>query len=102
MNRMAAMHPHFLRLPGDNYLEGTTLEDWYDWKKTIGPVVDRPGHQAPWFYWSTDGLGLLEFLARGISCLEAYRYIYSQLRVATDSKKILMAFGDGRIGILTG
>jgi alpha-L-arabinofuranosidase len=62
MNRMAAMHPHFLRLPGGNYLEGTTLEDWYDWKKTIGPVVDRPGHQAPWFYWSTDGLGLLEFL----------------------------------------
>jgi alpha-N-arabinofuranosidase len=62
MNRMTAMHPHFLRLPGGNYLEGTRLEDWYDWKKTIGPVVDRPGHQAPWFYWSTDGLGLLEFL----------------------------------------
>ncbi len=62
MNRMAAMHPKFLRLPGGNYLEGSTLKDWYDWKKTIGPLVDRPGHQAPWFYWSTDGLGLLEFL----------------------------------------
>ena len=62
MNRMAAMHPHFLRLPGGNYLEGMTLADWYDWKKTIGPVVDRPGHPGPWFYWSTDGLGLLEFL----------------------------------------
>jgi alpha-N-arabinofuranosidase len=62
MGRMAAMHPHFLRLPGGNYLEGVTLEDWYDWKKTIGPVVDRPGHQGPWGYWSTDGLGLLEFL----------------------------------------
>jgi alpha-L-arabinofuranosidase len=62
MNLMAAMHPHFLRLPGGNYLEGDTLADWYDWKKTIGPRVDRPGHQAPWSYWSTDGLGLLEFL----------------------------------------
>jgi alpha-L-arabinofuranosidase len=59
---MAAMHPHFLRLPGGNYLEGDTLADWYDWKKTIGPRVNRPGHQAPWSYWSTDGLGLLEFL----------------------------------------
>lgn len=62
MERMAAMHPHFLRMPGGNYLEGNKLEDWYDWKKTIGPLVDRPGHQGPWGYWSTDGLGLLEFL----------------------------------------
>ena len=62
MKRMAAMHPKFLRLPGGNYLEGMALDDWYDWKKTIGPLLDRPGHQGPWFYWSTDGLGLLEFL----------------------------------------
>jgi alpha-L-arabinofuranosidase len=62
INRMAAMHPKFLRLPGGNYLEGMTVEDRFDWKKTIGPLVDRPGHQGPWFYWSTDGLGLLEFL----------------------------------------
>ena len=62
MERMAAMHPTFLRLPGGNYLEGLTPEDRFDWKKTIGPVIDRPGHQGPWFYWSTDGLGLLEFL----------------------------------------
>jgi hypothetical protein len=37
-----------------------------------------------------------------ISSLEAYRYIYSQLRMATDFKKILMVFGDGRVGMLTG
>ena len=40
----------------------TRIVDRFDWKKTIGPLVDRPGHQAPWTYWSTDGLGLLEFL----------------------------------------
>jgi alpha-N-arabinofuranosidase len=62
MEMMAAMHPHFLRLPGGNYLEGDTLNDWYNWPKTIGPLVDRPGHMAPWTYWSTDGMGLLEFL----------------------------------------
>ncbi len=62
MEKMAAMHPKFVRLPGGNYLEGDRLEDWYNWHKTIGPLVDRPGHQAPWSYWSTDGLGLLEFL----------------------------------------
>ncbi len=62
MERMAALHPNFLRLPGGNYLEGDTLKDWYNWKQTIGPLVDRPGHQAPWTYWSTDGMGLLEFL----------------------------------------
>ncbi len=62
MEKLAAMHPRFVRLPGGNYLEGDSLADWYDWKKTIGPIVDRPGHQAPWTYWSTDGLGLLEFL----------------------------------------
>ena len=62
MEKMAGLHPHFLRLPGGNYLEGDTLKDWYNFKETIGPLVDRPGHQAPWTYWSTDGMGLLEFL----------------------------------------
>src|SRR5713101_1635945 len=45
---------------------------------------------------------LVVISAEGISCLEAYRYIYSQLRMATDFKKILMVFGDGRVGMLTG
>ena len=61
MEKLAAMHPQFLRFPGGNFLEGDHLADWYDWKKTIGPRVDRPGHPSPWNYWSTDGLGLLEF-----------------------------------------
>jgi len=34
--------------------------------------------------------------------LEAYRCIYSQLRPATDFKKILIVFGDGHVGMLTG
>ena len=62
MEKMEGLHPHFLRLPGGNYLEGDQLKDWYNFKETIGPLVDRPGHQAPWTYWSSDGMGLLEFL----------------------------------------
>lgn len=45
---------------------------------------------------------LVVISAGGIACLEAYRYIYSQLRMATDFKKILMVFGDGRVGTLAG
>jgi hypothetical protein len=37
-----------------------------------------------------------------ISCLEVYRYIYSQLRTAAGYKKILMVFDDGSVGMLTG
>src|ERR1035437_922376 len=62
MEMMAAMHPAFLRFPGGNYLEGNTISERFDWKKTIGPLVDRPGHASPWRYHSTDGMGLLEFL----------------------------------------
>jgi alpha-N-arabinofuranosidase len=62
MELLAAMHPAFLRLPGGNYLEGNTIDERFDWKKTIGPVEKRPGHRSPWGYWSTDGLGLLEFM----------------------------------------
>ena len=39
--------------------------------------------------------------ARGSACLEAYRYIYSQLRMATEFKKILMMFSDERLDPLT-
>lgn len=39
--------------------------------------------------------------AGGISGLEAYRYICSQLRRATNFKKVLMVSGDGRVGLLT-
>ena len=62
MEKMAAMHPHFLRLPGGNYLEGDHIADRFEWKKTIGPWVERPTHPSPWRYRSSDGMGLLEFL----------------------------------------
>jgi alpha-N-arabinofuranosidase len=62
MEKLAAMHPTFLRFPGGNYLEGNHIKDRFQWKKTIGPLVDRPTHPSPWSYLSSDGMGLLEFL----------------------------------------
>ena len=61
MEMMAEMHPKFLRFPGGNYLEGNNFANRFDWKQTIGNPDERPGHQSPWGYRSTDGLGLLEF-----------------------------------------
>jgi alpha-L-arabinofuranosidase len=62
MEMLAGLHPAFLRYPGGNYLEGDHINERYEWKKTIGPLVDRPTHPSPWNYHSSDGLGLLEFL----------------------------------------
>ncbi len=62
MEKLAAMKPAFLRFPGGNYLEGDHINERFEWKKTIGPLVDRPTHMSPWGYRSTDGMGLLEFL----------------------------------------
>lgn len=62
MQMMVDMHPKFLRFPGGNYLEGDTIADRFPWKKTLGPIEDRPGHPCPWGYRSSDGMGLLEFL----------------------------------------
>jgi alpha-L-arabinofuranosidase len=62
MEMMAGLKPTFLRFPGGNYLEGDYFPQRFEWKKTIGPVENRPGHRSPWNYWSTDGMGLMEFL----------------------------------------
>jgi alpha-L-arabinofuranosidase len=57
------MRPKILRFPGGNYVEGSTLATRWDWKTTIGPVWERPGHEnTAWGYFSDDGLGLLEYL----------------------------------------
>jgi alpha-N-arabinofuranosidase len=62
MQMLVDLNPKFLRFPGGNYVEGDTIETRFDWKKTIGPIEERHGHQCPWGYRSTDGMGLLEFL----------------------------------------
>ena len=61
---LADLHPSFLRFPGGCYVEGTdALENAFQWKKTIGPIELRNGHQnVNWGYRSSDGLGFDEYL----------------------------------------
>jgi alpha-N-arabinofuranosidase len=64
MQLLGDMKPKFLRFPGGNYLEGGTIATRFNWKNTIGDISQRPGHMNDaWGYWSSDGMGLLEFLA---------------------------------------
>lgn len=62
MQLLDDMHPAYLRFPGGNYIEGSNFANRFNWKTMVGPWEERPGHQSPWGYRSSDGLGLLEFL----------------------------------------
>jgi alpha-L-arabinofuranosidase len=63
MQKLVAMQPAVFRVPGGNYLEGNDYSTRFQWSNTIGPVQDRPGHfNSAWGYWSTDGMGLDEYL----------------------------------------
>ena len=59
---LADLKPAFLRFPGGCVVEGATMENRWQWKKTIGPIHERPGHWSLWGYRNTDGLGYHEFL----------------------------------------
>ncbi len=62
MQKLADMQPGFLRFPGGNYLEGSSIANRFPWKETLGDLTQRPGHPSCWGYRSSDGMGLLEFL----------------------------------------
>ena len=63
MELLAAIKPQFLRFPGGNYLEGNSFDTRFNWKNTISPIEERPGHMDDaWGYWSSDGMGLLDYL----------------------------------------
>ena len=62
MTLMAGLHPAFIRLPGGNYVEGSTFDTRFNWKQMIGPADQRPGHTGCWGYRSSDGFGLPQYL----------------------------------------
>ncbi|RZB47630.1 Alpha-L-arabinofuranosidase 1 isoform D [Glycine soja] len=60
---VADLKPKFLRFPGGCYVEGNYLRNRFQWKDTIGPWEERPGHLGDvWNYWSDDGIGFFEYL----------------------------------------
>jgi alpha-L-arabinofuranosidase len=57
------MAPAFVRFPGGCFVEGDRIANAFRWKRTIGPLEARPGHDSgKWGYRSSDGLGYHEYL----------------------------------------
>ena len=58
--KLAALHPRFMRFPGGCYIEGGNR---YQWRHTVGPVEERLGiYNSHWGYPVTNGMGFHEFL----------------------------------------
>src|SRR5690606_3776146 len=68
---LADMDPGFLRFPGGCIVEGRTLAERYQWKKTVGPVADREilfnrwntefSHRSTPDYFQSFGIGFFEY-----------------------------------------
>ncbi|MFS2921636.1 alpha-L-arabinofuranosidase C-terminal domain-containing protein [Bacteroides sp. 90-K9/2] len=68
---LADIHPGVFRFPGGCIVEGTDLDTRYDWKKSLGPVENRPLNENRWQYTFTHrffpdyyqsyGLGFYEY-----------------------------------------
>lgn len=59
---LEGLKPGFVRFPGGCVVEGINMQNAYHWKKTIGPIEDRPGHWSLWGYRWSDGMGYHEYL----------------------------------------
>lgn len=61
---LADMNPTFMRFPGGCFVEGQLSPDnAFRWKRTIGPIEQREGHQnVNWGYRTSDGIGYHEYL----------------------------------------
>ncbi len=62
VEKLKNMHPGFMRFPGGCIVEGFTMETAMFFRKTIGPVWERPSFWLLWHYRSTNGLGFHEYL----------------------------------------
>ncbi|HEY6899361.1 MAG TPA: alpha-L-arabinofuranosidase, partial [Puia sp.] len=68
---LADLRPGFIRFPGGCIVEGRTLEQRYQWKKTVGKVEDRKlivnrwntefAHRPTPDYYQSFGLGFFEY-----------------------------------------
>lgn len=63
---LAEMRPKFVRFPGgclvhDGSLDENDRDSMYRWKKTIGPVENRPARRNNWNYNQSLGLGFYEY-----------------------------------------
>ena len=61
-NMLSALRPAFVRFPGGCWVEGEELKTSYRWKETVGDLSHRHNQWNLWQYYSTHGLGYLEYL----------------------------------------
>jgi alpha-L-arabinofuranosidase len=59
---LADLHPAFIRWPGGCIVEGISLVNRVEWKKTLGDPIFRTGQYDTWGYRNTYGFGYHEFL----------------------------------------
>lgn len=59
--KLADMHPRFMRFPGGCLVHGDGVGNMYRWKNTIGPVEERKGQRNIWGYHQSVGLGYFEY-----------------------------------------
>lgn len=59
---LAGLNPSFVRWPGGCVVEGISLSDRFEWKKSLGDPAARPGNYNPWGYHTSYGIGYHEYL----------------------------------------
>lgn len=59
---LEGLRPAFIRWPGGCIVEGITLSNRVEWKKTLGDPAGRSGQYDTWGYHNTYGFGYKEFL----------------------------------------
>lgn len=59
---LADLKPAFVRWPGGCVVEGITLGNRFEWKKTLGDPAARPGEYSTWGYRCSYGFGYYEML----------------------------------------
>jgi len=59
---LADLRPAFIRWPGGCIVEGISLSNRVEWKKTLGDPMMRPGQYSTWGYRNSYGFGYHEFL----------------------------------------
>lgn len=57
------LNPGFIRWPGGCVVEGISLENRFEWKKTLGDPAGRPGQYSTWGYRCSYELGWHEMLS---------------------------------------
>lgn len=56
-----ATNPTFFRFPGGCIIEGSTMDNAYNWKDTIGPLKERKTNNNLWGYVQSYSLGYYEY-----------------------------------------